>query len=296
MKILVTGATGFVGRPLIEELIKDSKFQLLILSRDVQKAKAIFKHLGEKNIYFAENNDTESIQSYNPDVVLHFAALNTSRNDRLIIDNIVDANITNGVKLLDALSPCDNLKLFVNASTFAAYRNNAGIDNSNLYAASKTAFEVFMDYYSDKDGYQVISAILYSIYGGDMTVKRVMDYIAESINATENVAMTAGEQQLDFIHVNDVVDFYKCLLENCQRLPKDVRKIPVGTGKAIKIKSIANIIESVSNKKCHIDWGALPYRERDIMFAQAAHSHIWDVISWRPKIQLETYLKDKYGY
>lgn len=295
MKILITGATGFVGRPLVEELIKNAQYQLLILSRNVQNAQNLFKHLEGGNIHFADNNDTESIQSYNPDVVLHLAALNTSRNDRLIIDDIIDANITSGVKLLDALSTCSNLKLFVNASTFAAYRHNAGIDSANLYAASKTAFDVFLDYYSDKDGYHAISAILFSIYGGDMTIKRVMDYIAESTNAKENVAMTAGEQQLDFIHVDDVVEFYKCLLENYQRIPKDVRRIPVGTGKAVAIKSIAEIIEAVSNRKCHIQWGALPYRERDIMFAQAVPSPIWNMISWQPKIQLETYIASKYG-
>ena len=63
-----------------------------------------------------------------------------------------------------------------------------------------------------------MTAIPYSVYGGKMTVKRLMDYIKESMDSENPVDMTPGEQILDFIHVNDVASFFTHVLKNMDRV------------------------------------------------------------------------------
>lgn len=118
------------------------------------------------------------------------------------------ANIEFGVLLLDVLSRCPAMKLFVNTGSFAEFRyGNGDFDAAYLYTASKTAFRSFVDYYSTLSGFKYITAIPYSVYGGKMTVKRLMDYIKESMDAENPIDMTLGEQILDFIHVDDIAGF-----------------------------------------------------------------------------------------
>ena len=51
------------------------------------------------------------------------------------------ANIEFGVLLLDVLSRCPAMKLFVNTGSFAEFRyGNGDFDAAYLYTASKTAF------------------------------------------------------------------------------------------------------------------------------------------------------------
>ena len=98
---------------------------------------------------------------------MHLATVTSARNDTDIIAPMIKANIEFGVLLLDALSRCDAMKLFVNTGSFAEFRyGNGKYDAAYLYTASKTAFRSFVDYYSNLCGYKYITAIPYSVYGG----------------------------------------------------------------------------------------------------------------------------------
>lgn len=292
MRLLITGATGFIGQALIPRIIADDSITIMLPSRNVSHANSLFGH---KRIKIINIDNWDSIIEFNPEIVIHLAAYNTSRDDMEVIDKIIDGNISYGVKLLCTLEKCKSLKLFVNTGSFSEYRNNDNnIDCAYLYGAAKAAFERFLDYYSDKNNFRTITAILFSVYGGNMTVKRIMDYIADSTHASIPVNMTGGEQCLDFIHVNDVADFYITLINNYKELDSQVRYIQIGTGKSTKIKDIATEIEKISKQKCRIKWGGLPYRKRDIMYAKASNLH-WDALKWKAKIDLSSYLIQKYG-
>lgn len=236
-----------------------------------------------------EAEDWESVKAFNPDVVLHLASLSTSRNDSEIIQSLLDSNILYGVRLLDALKVCGNLKFFVNTGSFAEYRWGAeSINDAYLYTATKSAFRVFVDYYSQLTGYKYINVIPYTIYGGKPTIKRLMDYILESMDSEEPVDMTAGEQILDFTHVDDLCDFYVNVASHIY----DLQQVPngecfhIGTGKGTTIRELASVMEEVYGKRCSIHWGGRPYRDRDTMHAVAPVAKNIELLHWRAKILL----------
>ncbi|MDR0754078.1 MAG: NAD(P)-dependent oxidoreductase [Prevotellaceae bacterium] len=292
-KILITGATGFVGKHLIPQLANTCiEAEILTVNRNVEKAKNMFKNIKCKHIL---SNDYESIMKFNPEIVIHLATLSTSRNNMEIIRPMIEANIIFGVNLLSVLSKCSNLKLFVNTGSFAEYRT--GTDKPNaayLYAATKSAFRSFVDYYSNLAGFKYITAVPYTVYGSNDTAKKIIDYIRESLSTQSPVKMTKGEQILDFIHVSDVANFFVKLIENAQNI---IEKMPngenfyVGTGVGTKIRDLAKLIENAENKKCNIEWGALPYRQMDIMYAIAPIEKNNIIIDWKSKISIEEGIK-----
>ena len=114
---------------------------------------------------------------------------------------IIDVNIKFSTELLDALKCCKSLK-FINLGSFAQYKTNPGIlEPAYLYTATKQAFYPILDYYAANAEWDYVHLIPYTIYGGINNQKKLIDYVRESLDAKEPVAMSPGYQVSDFILV-----------------------------------------------------------------------------------------------
>ena len=291
-RVLVTGATGFIGKQLIRRLSGHRDVHITALSRNISNALNMFPPDVYGNVMVIKADDWENIKTVSPDIVIHLAALSTPRDDEAIIGPLIESNITYGVKLLNALSGGETLRLFINIGSFAEYRKSPDSkDYAYLYAATKGAFHPFMEYYSDKLKFKYITAVLYSVYGGDRTVKRIVDFIIDSMDSIEPVGMTPGHQALDFVHVDDVVSFLcHCICNEGRLTHKGVYHI--GTGQSTSIRELVGMIENISGKKCNVKWGELSYRERDIMYARAPIAETIAQTGWSPQISLYSGVKN----
>lgn len=288
MRILITGATGFVGMnlmPMLEDKCPGAK--ILLLCRNTTKAQVLFPY---SNCTICQSDDWDAVRKFQPEIVLHLASLSTSRNDAEIIPELIHSNIMYGVRLLDALKEDTELRLLVNTGSFAEYRYGSEcINDAYLYAATKSAFRSFVEYYSQLCSYKYVNVIPYTIYGGKPTVKRLMDYILESMDAQTPVDMTLGEQVLDFTHVDDLCDFYIHLISHQDKLGqiKNGESFHVGTGTGISIRHLATLLEQVYGKSCNINWGGRSYRDRDTMYAVAPIAKNMALLNWKAKISLK---------
>ncbi len=291
MKILITGATGFVGSnlmPLLKEMIPDA--DILTLNRDLDVANQKYPRSQYPNCQNSHVSDLTSVIDFNPEISIHLATLTTPDSTAKIVGPMISANIEFGILLLDTLTKCSNFQLFVNVGTFSEYADNGGeLNSATLYAATKSAFRQFVSFYASKGSFQYFTVVPYSVYGGDMTVKRVVDYLRESSRSDVPIKMTKGEQILDFIHIDDVADFFVYTIKNIDvilELEKNERVFFLGTGVGNSIKQCASLIEDKYEQRCNVEWGAIPYRERDIMFAVAPLSRNSESIKWKAKTLL----------
>jgi CDP-paratose synthetase len=288
MKIAITGATGYVGQNFIPELIQSfPEVEIMTVNLSTEEANALFpfgqcKHISTQELYL--------IQDFNPHLVYHLATLSTSRNDEEIIAPLLEANIEFGGKLLHHLSFCNNLQLFVNIGTFAEYNKGAKeISNSYLYSATKSAFRLFVEYYACLSGFSWIHVVPYSLYGGKDTAKKIIDYIRESLDAEQPVKMSKGEQILDFTHVKEVVSFFLLIIKQWDtflQFPLG-EEFHIGTGTGTSIRDLAKKMENVFGKKCNADWGGIPYRPLDTMYAVATVKKNIKLLNWKTQISLE---------
>ena len=280
MRLLITGVSGFIGQTFLTNLNdKRLDVEVLTLNRDLHKVKNMFSNLKYLDVKHIDTSNIDYVLKFNPDITIHLAAFNTHKNDSSIINSLLESNIKFGVLLLDILSKCSAMKLFVNTGSFSEYSGAP-----YLYTASKTAFRSFLNYYSTITGFMYINAIPYTVYGIDKTVKRVVDYIKESMGSAKPINMTGGEQVLDFIHVEDVSRFYINIIQNptaFYNLKIKGKDFHLGTGVGTSIRQLVAIMEKKYNTKCNINWGALPYRDNDIMFSIAPLEKNDSSIEWK---------------
>ncbi len=281
MKILITGGTGFVGKHLVSNL-GNINYKLVVrsLSSDYNNETQIVYDVNKLEIF--KNN----IKEYNPDVVIHLASFLSSADDIDNIKNIVDVNILFTSYLLESLKDT-NVKLFINTGTFAEFYYNDGKQNpAYFYAASKLAVRPIIQYFKNVICFKSINIIPYTIYGGKSKSKKVIDFIIDSTKSETSIDMTSGEQILDFIHIEDVVDFFIHCINNIDLL-KDEYDYHLGTGRGTSIKELSSLIENEMKEKTNINWGIKDYRPLDIMRAIAPVYKLDKELNWKAKISIE---------
>ncbi len=292
MKVLITGATGFVGRTLVPYLFENGITDIAIMVRSKQKAEHLFKGM-PLNVILLDNPAVwrEEVIDYNPDIVLHLAALFNTRCDQQSATDIINSNVLFTTHLLEAVS-LTNCTHFVNVGTFAEYLYGSGASFPNsLYAASKVATRPIVQFYQLQSKFKWINAILYTSYGRKNDSKKVIDYMIDALDSPTLVNFSKGEQILDFIHVDDMADFFYTLIVERKCITENFTELHLGTGRGYSIRDIASEIEIVFNKKVAANWGGLPYRPYDAMYAVAPIAKNIELLNWRAKISLHEGLK-----
>ncbi len=291
MKILVSGATGFVGKHLLIRLIKKG-YDCAVLVRNPEKAHTLY-NCNVKTIEYRKDcfGYVKDIRDFNPEVVIHLAGYLTSADDRETIRKLLEANIEFTTNICSALEKTQ-AHLFVNTGSFSEYYYGDGnLEPAYFYSATKTAARHLIEYFSKKNDWHVIHVIPYTIYGPGGAGKKVIDYLVESTIFGKYVAMTNGEQVLDFIYIDDIVDFYCMLIEKQDLINAHISEYHIGTGRGTSIRELAETIEEVSGKKANVGWGKRVYRPRDIFHSIAPIARAKQNLGWEPKITLREGVK-----
>lgn len=281
MRILITGSNGFIGKKLVHEF-KNSGHQIAVVIRSEDSRFTFDTDIRILNSY-SEKIEQEII-IFSPEVVFHTAGLSLYPKSKHDEELLWDANLYFGINLLKVLQKCDIL-LFINFNTSLAY-DGLSFKPSSFYALTKFCFFNSLLYFSHNSNYKVFNLILYSVYGPNDSNKRVINYVIDSINSSEEINMSPGLQKLDFIHVDDVVLLCVKLLNEVPI--NKVEDIHVGTGKGTNLVELKDLVQKKTSQSCKINFGGIPYREDEKMINIAPSSfHRF----WKSTIDLEEGIK-----
>lgn len=287
MKLLITGGTGFVGTTLVPYLYERGYRDIALLVRSREKAGRKFKGLRLTLISTESADWTEDVASYAPNTVIHLAAYFTGCHDLQNVTALVNSNILFTTQLLEALCGT-GCAAFINIGTFTEFADGDGeYLPANLYSASKTAVRPIIAYYQSVSHFKWINVIVYSPYGRKNDSKKVIDYLMEAVGSEEPVSFTEGIQVLDFIHVDDMADFFLTLLKKLPELSDDYYQFHLGTGEGHTVRKAGEIMEKVWGRKVNAAWGSREYSPYDLMHAVAPNQKNIKLLGWKAKLSLE---------
>ena len=283
MRVLITGGTGFLGQHLLPKLQPLEAQHTFALTVRQPQAQWPYRQMDTRE------NLADQVADFAPEVIIHLATYFTVRHDPVSAAALFETNVLFGTALLQGILQNNHLKYFVNGSSFNEFYDSQGVLNpTNLYAASKTSFRFVLKYFQDILDFKTVHAVIYSLYGGGDRNKKVLDYLIESLNATEPVGFSAGWQRLDFIHVEDVSDFFVHLLTKLDVVTAPETDFHVGTGTSTNLREVASLLTEIAGRPPHTQWGVRPDRPKDTVHAVAPITSTVVQLGWRPQIDLKT--------
>jgi nucleoside-diphosphate-sugar epimerase len=291
MNIIITGADGFIGVHLINQLRKTGH-KLFLIGGDLISLGKMFGDFASCLSYKDTNQDKlqEAFLDFQPEIVVHLAAYSTESDNYLDMEELVNANLLFTCRILDALKNT-NIKCFIfTGSSTEYYKGDGVLDPAYLYSATKSALRPIVKYYASTYNYKYIILCPYNVYGGINSRINIIDIIYDSLGSDNSIDTTRGDQILDFIHILDIVDFYIECINNVDGIPNGTC-FQGGTGKGHTLKELTILMEKISGKEANINWGGLDYRKRDVMNSVADISLQKKILNWEPSISLEEGLK-----
>lgn len=212
MKILVTGATGFIGNHLIDELLKNASYEIIATSRHLDKAQKFNWFDKIKYIpYDLESSRDENLyELFNkPDKVIHLAWDGLPHYNDLIH---IEKNLFIHYRFIKNMIE-NGLKEIVVTGTCLEYGMNDGClseemltNPSNSYAIAKDTLRKFMVELDKKISFNYKWIRLFYMYGEGQSEKSLISLLDKAIeDGDKEFNMSGGEQLRDFLHINEVV-------------------------------------------------------------------------------------------
>jgi len=271
IRLLITGATGFTGCYLIRELLKKRNYDLAIVKRknsDISGIKEILKKVRVYNIDPLYDQIYKIIKKEKPDLVIHLAATYPRNETKENIELMLNSNIIFGTKLLNAMA-LYNVKKFLNTGSSLEYFNGPPVYNpATFYSTTKRAFQDIVEFYIRSFDLKVVTLLPYNTYGPYDKRNNLFSLLKNGLKQKKKINLTPGEQFIDLLYIEDLINAYLRTIKYLLRKKSDDHeKYFVGSGKSVKLKEIVNLYRKISGVDIPIDFGAIPYRRREVMFA-----------------------------
>lgn len=270
-KILLTGATGFLGSHVLSMLLNRTSDDILILKRSFSDLWRIKELMSNPRVSYIDidNNNLADIDWQNIDTIIH-CATEYGRSSNSCY-KVLETNLMFPINLIECAIK-NNVKTFINTDS---YFNKENMSYSNLlnYSLSKKSLNMWLKYFSKN--IKIINMVLEHIYGendnSDKFVERMIQDIA--IDPKPFVDLTYGEQKRDFIYVNDVCETYIAALKYSRENNFRFRQFDIGTGKPVSIKQFVETIKLMATGGGGdlpvLNFGKLQYREDEMMCSYA---------------------------
>ena len=283
---LLTGATGFVGSHLARRLVAlGTSVHILVRPHS---SLALLGDSAARVIPHPHSGSTEAlvetIAAVRPDVVYHLASHFVATHQTTDVTRLIESNVLFGSQLLEAMARNDVRRL-VTAGTSWQHYGNEPYRPVSLYAATKQAFEDIVRFYTDATLLRAISLHLFDTYGPGDPRAKLVHLLTRAARSGESLAMSPGEQRLDLVHVDDVVDAFLMAGERLAAgAGEGLETFAVSAGRTLTLCELVELFGRLHGRPLAVTFGGRPYRPREVMTPWSAGA---PVPGWSPRVRLE---------
>lgn len=279
MKILLTGASGFLGSALALHWLQAGHQTALLLRLTSKLARLRGLEASFDIGRCSTDTEIESfVKKFKPDTVVHTACAYGNQAETSL--QLFDANLRLGLILLQALQQVAEPVHFISTGSALA-------PQVSPYALSKNQFAQWGRILATQSSGKLrfINVLLQHMYGPGDDASKFTTHVLHACWRNDAVLkLTAGEQARDFIYITDVVSAYDTLLNRCDQLDA-TQDIEVGYGVAPTIRQFVETAHRLTASRTELLFGALPYRTSEAMHCLANIERMTQ-LGWKPAFDL----------
>ena len=290
MKAVITGATGAIGRALIDEMIERG-IEVLVLCRAASPRSAT---LPKDSLVKIIDCPLSAMESYEPtekekyDVFFHFAwegTTGSSRNDMLLQNKNVKYTLD-----AVALAKRFGCHTFIGAGSQAEYGRVEGKLNGetptfpeNGYGMAKLCAGQMSRVMCEAEGIKHIWTRILSVYGPHEGEYSMVGATIRRLMAGEKPSFTPAEQIWDYMYSGDIAKAMIALAES----GRHGHIYCLGSGQPRKLREYIEILRDEIDKDAELGIGEVPYAHKQVMYLCADISDLIEDTGYVPNTPFE---------
>jgi UDP-glucose 4-epimerase len=292
-RVILTGATGFIGANLAHRLLTEGHEVHLLLRKGYSRWR-IDTIQNEVNIHIVDLIDAEALKSciasIQPDWVFHLAvygAYSTQSDLRLM-------NETNFIATANLVDVCSRIgfESFINTGSSSEYgiKNYAPSENdliepNSIYGITKAAATHYCRHMALSRKLSLTTLRLYSVFGPyEEPTRLIPTLIVEGLKGGLPPLVNPSISR-DYTYINDVLDAYILTASNPTKITGKIYNL--GTGVQTSLHEVVDLACLILPIKVEPEWGTMPDRQWDTSIWVADHSNITKDLGWLPKHTLK---------
>jgi dTDP-glucose 4,6-dehydratase len=231
MKVVVLGANSFSGQDFIDLLLDDAKYRVIGVSRSAERSEVFLKYLSRRDLSryryhrLDMNRDAGDLlsllDSERPQAIINFAAQSEVAPSWEHPEHWFQTNTVALARLVNHLRKQDYLERYVHISSPEVYgtcsgrvSEDAAMNPSTPYAASKAAADLLLKTYARQYGFPLVTVRSTNVYGARQQLFKIIPRSAIYLRMGKLIELHGGGRAVkSYIHIRDVSRGEKLALE-----------------------------------------------------------------------------------
>jgi len=290
MKLLLTGGLGFIGWSFIKKFSHNYDLVILTSSKSIEKIKKFpkLKEFTIEKVSIEDNKVIDIIKKYDPEVVVHLAALSGLTKCENNPDDAFRFNVYGTHNVLKGCIECSSKMIFLSSrEVYGKTLHNVSKEEdpllpSNTYGITKMIGETLVKYASDKHNLDYTILRPTNVYGPGSDAG--INMMIKSAVKENKIRVNGANRLLNLIYVEDVCDLIHTLI-NDNRSSKQI--FNVGSTDTLSLGELAEKITRLFKKDTKIEYFSQIETESNFNPSlEKLHS-----FGYRPKTSLDNGIK-----
>jgi len=287
MRILVTGAGGFVGAAVVKAAVAAGREIVALVRNDTSRLTSIADRISMQRVDLADTTAVAALlHSAKPAIVIHSAWEGVGgalRSGDIQLDNIRTT-----VALADAAIAAGARK-FVGIGSQAEYgRYDRKIVETDLpqptmlYGAAKLAACHLAAQRCREAGMAFAWLRLFSVYGAGDNSNWLIPSAAVALVRGKPPLCTAGTQKWDYLHIDDVADGVLAAATS----DRATGVFNLSSGNPVAVRQIVETLRDFAAPELELNFGAIPFGPDQIMHLDGDNGRLRAATGWSPRVPL----------
>ena len=293
-RLFLIGGSGFIGKNLVRCL--HERYEINIFDKYIDEA-YFAKYPEVKKTLMELDKDEIPAEVESPDYIINLASIVTAERDISLFDSMIASNLKVLLNLYERFKNDKLLKLFVQFGSSEEYGNDGSPFSESMreepnspYALVKqlttnTAMMLHRNY-----DFPIMVVRPGNLFGPLQGKSKFFPYVIESLKKGEPLNVTPCEQKRDFIYADDFAWEIEKLLENSEKAIGEI--VNVSSGESISLKEIIEKCRKVTKSTSQVNYGALPYRENEMMDLKCSVAKLESIIGEQIKFDMSKRIKE----